>query len=120
MLGGGGEGWGYFFSTHDFFSTHTHTHTHDARFPLTTHDPRQLDILEQAGGGLEREKNLLAPIHYAQFFLFVSISTCFAVIEKREIVKWILHLPEVNKNKTRYENRQQILENIGYGLGVTP
>ena len=37
--GGVGEGWGV------FFSTHTHTRTHDARFALTTHDPRQLDIL---------------------------------------------------------------------------
>ena len=32
---------------------------------------------------------------------------------------YILHLPEVNR-KTRNENSQQILENIGYGLGVTP
>ena len=35
----------------------------------------------------------------------------------REI--FFLHLPEVNR-KTRNENSQQILENIGYGLGVTP
>ena len=31
----------------------------------------------------------------------------------------LLHLPKVNV-KTRSENSQQILENIGYGLGVTP
>ena len=31
----------------------------------------------------------------------------------------ILHLPKVNR-KTRNEKSQQILENIGYGLGVTP
>ena len=31
----------------------------------------------------------------------------------------VLHLPDVNR-KTRNENSQQILANIGYGLGVTP
>ena len=31
----------------------------------------------------------------------------------------LLHLPKVNR-KTRSKNSQQILENIGYGLGVTP
>ena len=32
---------------------------------------------------------------------------------------YFLHLPKVNR-KTRSKNSQQILENIGYGLGVTP
>ena len=34
-------------------------------------------------------------------------------------IQCFLHLPKVNR-KTRGENSQQILVNIGYGLGVTP
>ena len=30
-----------------------------------------------------------------------------------------LHFPEVNR-KTKKQHKQQIMENIGYGLGVTP
>ena len=50
-----------------------------------------------------------------RYSLHVSYGANF-ILEEEFLV---LHLPDVNR-KTRNENSQQILENIGYGLGVTP
>ena len=49
------------------------------------------------------------------------LETYVSLLEKKIFLqeRSILHLPKVNV-KTRSENSQQILENIGYGLGVTP
>ena len=60
-------------------------------------------------------------IHYLHIFVFsvyVAMDNLLPTL-KPPAVTDVLHLPEVNR-KTRNENSQQILENIGYGLGVTP